>query len=201
MIGSRVVPAPGRPWITANQVTLARLIPMPLLSWLLYRGGEQGLQDNPYMWGALIAGTWIVYAQRPVLVVRAETNVSSLSADFISRTGLHLDDVAKFNATPYPIAVVTLPEDEDARQKERLRSFQAGGMSLRGDLFAPRNAQYLADMNRHSLDMNVIGSSDARSKSILDRFVATHGPGKKKRSMNLNDSSRKARTRILWRKV
>ncbi|MDX2091604.1 MAG: CDP-alcohol phosphatidyltransferase family protein [Kofleriaceae bacterium] len=49
----------GRPWITANQVTLARLIPMPLLSWLIYRGAEQGYQDNPYMWSALIAGTLI----------------------------------------------------------------------------------------------------------------------------------------------
>ncbi len=50
---------PGRPLITANQVTLARLIPMPLLSWLIYRGAEQGFQDNPYMWSALIAGTLI----------------------------------------------------------------------------------------------------------------------------------------------
>jgi CDP-diacylglycerol--glycerol-3-phosphate 3-phosphatidyltransferase len=49
----------GRPWITANQVTLARLIPMPLLSWLIYRGAETGYQDNPYMWSALIAGTLI----------------------------------------------------------------------------------------------------------------------------------------------
>jgi len=52
------VPA-GRPLITANQVTLARLIPMPLLSWLIYRGAESGYRDNPYMWSALIAGTLI----------------------------------------------------------------------------------------------------------------------------------------------
>lgn len=48
-----------RPLITANQVTLARLIPMPLLSWLIYRGAEEGYQDNVYMWSALIAGTLI----------------------------------------------------------------------------------------------------------------------------------------------
>ncbi len=50
------MPAAGRPWITANQVTLARLIPMPLLSWLIYKGGETNYRDNPYMWSALIAG-------------------------------------------------------------------------------------------------------------------------------------------------
>lgn len=51
------MPAPGKPWITANQVTLARLIPMPLLAWLIYKGAE--VHDNRYMWWALIAGTLI----------------------------------------------------------------------------------------------------------------------------------------------
>ena len=51
------MPAKGRPLITANQVTLARLIPMPLLAWLIYEGNR--VHDNGYLWGALIAGTLI----------------------------------------------------------------------------------------------------------------------------------------------
>ena len=51
------MPAPGKPWITANQVTLARLIPMPILVWLLYTGGR--MQNDTYLWWALIAGTVI----------------------------------------------------------------------------------------------------------------------------------------------
>jgi CDP-diacylglycerol--glycerol-3-phosphate 3-phosphatidyltransferase len=53
------VSADRRPLITANQVTLARLIPMPLLSWLIYEGAKHGYQNNSYMWCALIAGTLI----------------------------------------------------------------------------------------------------------------------------------------------
>jgi CDP-diacylglycerol--glycerol-3-phosphate 3-phosphatidyltransferase len=53
------VSSAGRPLITANQVTLARLVPMPLLSWLIYRGAALGYKDNVYMWSALIAGTLI----------------------------------------------------------------------------------------------------------------------------------------------
>ncbi len=53
------MPSPGKPWITANQVTLARLIPMPLLSWLIYEGAQQGFENNTYMWSALIAGIFI----------------------------------------------------------------------------------------------------------------------------------------------
>jgi cardiolipin synthase len=51
------VPPKGRPLITANQVTLARLLPMPLLAWLIYEGNRVG--DDRYLWGALIAGTLI----------------------------------------------------------------------------------------------------------------------------------------------
>src|SRR5262245_27413517 len=32
---------------------------MPLLSWLIYRGADQGFRGNSYFWGALIAGTLI----------------------------------------------------------------------------------------------------------------------------------------------
>ena len=56
-VSVRPVPA-GKPLITANQVTVARLIPMPLLSWLIYQGGT-GYTGNWYMWSALIAGTLI----------------------------------------------------------------------------------------------------------------------------------------------
>ena len=53
------MPRAGKPFITANQVTLARLIPMPILSWLIYRGAQEGYHGNAYMWSALIAGTVI----------------------------------------------------------------------------------------------------------------------------------------------
>jgi cardiolipin synthase len=49
------VPPQDRPWITANRVTVVRLIPMPFLSWLIYQGGTQ-YRGNIYMWSALIAG-------------------------------------------------------------------------------------------------------------------------------------------------
>lgn len=49
--------AKGKPWITANQVTVARLIPMPLISWLLYEG--TALRADSYLWIALVFGTLI----------------------------------------------------------------------------------------------------------------------------------------------
>ena len=51
------MPAAGKPLITANQVTVLRLIPMPVLSWLIYKGYERG--DTSLLWAALIAGVLI----------------------------------------------------------------------------------------------------------------------------------------------
>ncbi len=51
------MPAAGKPLITANQVTVLRLIPMPLLSWLIYKGYERN--DASLLWAALIAGVLI----------------------------------------------------------------------------------------------------------------------------------------------
>jgi len=53
-----VTPPPGakkKPLITANMVTFARLIPMPLVSWWVY----QGKGDKDSLWLALIVGTLI----------------------------------------------------------------------------------------------------------------------------------------------
>src|SRR5688572_25615707 len=38
MVGSRAVTPGSKPLITANQVTTARLVPMPLIAWLIYQG-------------------------------------------------------------------------------------------------------------------------------------------------------------------
>lgn len=47
-----------RPFITANMVTFARLLPMPLLSWWIYQGTQHGI-DKTSLWLALIVGTLI----------------------------------------------------------------------------------------------------------------------------------------------
>ncbi len=153
----------------------------PLLTLIVYKPGKPRLKLDLTIIGliqtvALISGTWIVHAQRPVMLILAETHFYCMSADYIGLTGLNIRDVEKYDDRPYPIAVITLPDDEDARQKVRLQSLARGGMHLRGDLFAPRNAQYMADVKRYSIDMGALTAADEKSKVILNRFTQTHGP-------------------------
>lgn len=54
---SSAATAKPRPLITANMVTVARLVPMPLLSWLVYRAWHTGSERA--LWLALVLGTLI----------------------------------------------------------------------------------------------------------------------------------------------
>ncbi len=51
--------AKGKPFISANQVTLARLLPMPLLSWWIYQAFAPGSDTKFYLAVAIIVGTLI----------------------------------------------------------------------------------------------------------------------------------------------
>jgi CDP-diacylglycerol--glycerol-3-phosphate 3-phosphatidyltransferase len=72
-VGRRGSPAP-RPLITANQVTVARLLPMPLVVYLIYRGEA----DRDLWWPALLLATvigatdyldgWLARKQGPTLL-------------------------------------------------------------------------------------------------------------------------------------
>ncbi len=51
------IPGKKKPLITANMVTTARLLPMPVVSWWIYQGWYN--DDNTSLWLALIVGTLI----------------------------------------------------------------------------------------------------------------------------------------------
>jgi hypothetical protein len=153
------------------------LILGPLLTLIVFKPGKPRLKLDLSIiaciqLAALAAGTWIVYAQRPVIMVFAEERFYSLSADTFASSGLQLADVDRFDDAPYPLAVVSLPDDEDERRKIRLQSFSRGGLYLRGDLYVPRNAQYLSDMQRSTVDMTKLVADDPAARAQLDRFSA-----------------------------
>lgn len=153
----------------------------PLLTLIVFKPGKPRLKLDLTIiafiqTAALIAGTWIVYTQRPVLLVLTEGHFYSMAADTVSKTGLSLADLNKFDDKPYPIAVVNLPADKDERQKERYRSLAKGGLHLRGDLYIPRDANYLSVLNEYSVDIYSISATQPKYKFILDEFIARHGP-------------------------
>ncbi len=184
-------------WNGIKIVAGVDLVLGPLLTLVVFKPGKPRLKLDLSIIAliqatALVAGTWIVYVQRPVLLVMSETHFFCMSADFLPRTGLKLEDLSRFSDHPYPIAIVSLPDDEEGRQHERARSFSQGGMHLRGDLFAPRNSQYLSDIKRYSVDMpKLVGGNDA-AKRIFDQFEKRYGSAEKYFFIPINGRSGRA---------
>ena len=152
----------------------------PLLTLIVFKPGKPSLKFDlsviaAIQFAALVSGTWITYAQRPVLMIYAEDRFYTLSNDIVGMTGIKREEVARFRNSPYPLAVVRLPDDEEQRRKTRLESLGRGGLYLRGDLYTEQIPQYLQDVQAHSLNMEQLTTGDAAAATELERFKSRHG--------------------------
>ena len=152
----------------------------PLLTLLVFKPGKPSLKFDlsvivAIQFAALVTGTWITYAQRPVLMVYAEERFYTLSNDIVGTTGIKREEITRFHNSPYPLAVVRLPDDDEQRRKIRLESLARGGLYLRGDLYAEQIPQYLKDLQTHSLDMAKLTADEPAAAAELARFKSRHG--------------------------
>lgn len=152
----------------------------PLLTLIVFKPGKPSLKFDMSVIAliqaaALISGTWIAYAQRPVLMVYAEERFYTLSNDIVGMTGIKSEEISKYRNTPYPLAVVRLPDDEEQRHRIRLESLARGGMYLRGDLYSEQIPQYLKDAQAHNLNMEKLTADKSADGAELERFKSRHG--------------------------
>ena len=152
----------------------------PLLTLIVYKPGKPHLKLDlsiiaAIQFAALVSGTVITYLQRPVLMVYAEERFHSLTADYVRMAGIKPDQLERFRTMPYPLAIVRLPDDDEERRKVRIASIGSGGLYLRGDLFEARNAQYLNDANKHSLDIEKLAADSPVAIDALNDFKLRHG--------------------------
>lgn len=167
-------------WKAAQIIAGCDIVLGPLLTLIVYKPGKPRLKLDlsiiaAIQFAALVSGTAIAYLQRPALIVFAEERFHSLSQDYVGMSGISADQLEKYRNTPYPLAIVAMPEDEEERRKVRIKSMGRGGLHLRGDLFAPQNAQYLNDMQAHSLDVEKLTADKPAERSVLDDFKTKYG--------------------------
>ncbi len=152
----------------------------PLLTLIVFKPGKPSLKFDMSVIAfiqvaALVSGTWITYAQRPLLMVYAEERFHILSDSTVGMAGINAEQISNYRNTPYPLAVVRLPDDAEQRRKIRAESLARGGLYLRGDLFAEQIPQYLADAQVHSLDMEKYTADKPADHAKLERFKSRHG--------------------------
>lgn len=123
---------------------------------------------------ALSWGTYITYWQRPVLLVFAEDRFYSIAGDILIRSNYRADDLDKLENTPYPLATIALPDDEEERSKIRLQSLAGGGLYLRGDLYVPQNEQYLKDLAKNTMNVAKFTEKHPQNRATWEHFAQTH---------------------------
>ena len=152
----------------------------PLLTLIVFKPGKPSLKLDmsviaAIQFAALVSGAWITYVQRPVLMVYAEERFYTLSNDIAGLAGIKSEDVSNYRNTPYPLAIVRLPDDEEQRRKIRIESLAGGGLYLRGDLYTEPTSQYLKDAKAHSLDMEKYTTDKPAERAELEVFKSRYG--------------------------
>lgn len=100
-------------WQGIRIVAFVDLVLGPVLTLVVYRKGKPSLRFDLSAIGVfqavcLIAGTWVVYSERPIAMVFADGTFQSMTADDYVETG---QDIPKFSGTSPYWATVELPED------------------------------------------------------------------------------------------
>ncbi|MEE4299668.1 MAG: hypothetical protein V2J24_09515, partial [Pseudomonadales bacterium] len=103
-------------WQGLRIVVLVDLVLGPLLTFVVYRRGKKGLGLDLSLiallqLAALCGGGWVVYAERPLVLVFNEGRFYSVTADDYLDTGASVPDLAALPAHPPGYVVLVPPPD------------------------------------------------------------------------------------------
>ncbi len=145
-------------WQGMRIIVAVDLVLGPALTLIVFKPGKPGLKFDLTLIGlfqsaCLIAGTYVVYSERPLAMVYVDGQFFSMSADSYGDYGVEVPDLEDFPG-PWPKWVtVQLPQDIDAaqalrrsalRKQQPLRTFaqryvpfSTEHLNLDGDLISP----------------------------------------------------------------
>lgn len=110
-------------------VILVDLVLGPLLTFVVFRRGKKGLVLDLTLiaimqLSALLGGGWLVYSERPLLLVFHEGRFYSVTADDYLDAGVPVPDLSGVPARPPGYVVLSPPDDPIAQSPVRLAYMQ-----------------------------------------------------------------------------
>ena len=111
-------------WQGIRIIVLVDLVLGPLLTLIVYKAGKPGLKMDLtlialFQFGCLIAGTYVVYSERPLALVYVDGQFNSVTADTFNNAGVAVPDFSQFPGTSPKWVMVNMPEDPS--EQSRLR--------------------------------------------------------------------------------
>jgi hypothetical protein len=164
-------------WQGIRIVALVDLVLGPLLTLCVYRHGKPGLRTDLTLIGVfqiscLLAGTYVVYSERPIAIVYAAGFFHSMSAEDYQRVGQPVPELDHLPGPSPKWVSVVLPEDVTAELAVRKQALQAR-IPLRtlSEYYVPFATSHI-DMQQ---DPFPLPSIEQERPEELAAFIAQHG--------------------------
>ena len=168
-------------WEGIRIIALVGLVLGPMLTLIVYRQGKPSLRTDlsiivMIQITCLIAGTWVVYSQRPLALVYSDGRFFSMSIGDFEEAGV---DPAALAALPgrWPKRVAVVLPDDPIEQSELRGSAFREGRPLRTliDHYQPLTLDAL-NMDAEAMNPAELSAQDART-GHLPGWLARHGGG------------------------
>ncbi len=134
-------------WQGIRIIVLVDLVLGPLLTLVVYKAGKKGLAMDLTLIAAfqgicLLAGTWIVYSERPLALVFADGQFNAVTADTYRNADMPVPDFSDYPGPTPKWVMVQLPADpiEQSRIRRELMESERSTILLR-EFYQPFDAQ------------------------------------------------------------
>lgn len=117
-------------WQGVRLIILVDLVLGPLLTLIVYKAGKPGLKTDLTLIAlfqsiCLVAGTYVVYSERPIALVYVDGQFNSLTTDSFTRNGLEVPDLSQYPGKWPKWVMVDMPSDPTEQSKARRQVMDA----------------------------------------------------------------------------
>jgi hypothetical protein len=165
-------------WQGIRIIAAVDLVLGPTLTLIVYRKGKPGLKADLTMIGVfqticLIAGTYIVYLERPITMVYSDGQFFSMGIDDYLDEGIEVPDLSAFPGPSPKWVSVVLPEDPIAQSAIRMSAYQAQRpLRTNSQLYAPFTMENI-DL-KEAIEQDYLRAGD-RFTHAIPRWLVKHG--------------------------
>jgi hypothetical protein len=166
-------------WQGLRLIGLVDLVLGPLLTLIVYKQGKPSLRMDMTAIATLqilclTAGTYVVYAERPLALVYVDGQFYSMTADDYASAGVPVPNLSLFPGPAPKRVAVDLPADYAAQSEVRRKAYQSG-LPLRAltERYVPLRYDLL-EIEQEAVSLEVLQAQESTARR-LPRWLEDQG--------------------------
>ena len=191
-------------WRGMRIIIFVDLVLGPALTLVVYKAGKPGLRTDLTLIGllqagCLLAGTYVVYQERPLVIVYNDSRFSVLSSDDFHTAGLSIPDLAAIPGDSPKWVMVEVPQGLHEEADFRARIIQSGStISMATDLYQAFDYNH-PQVAAQALSVDQLFDRDTRRARLKEWLHAR--PGNQEDYVYFNIASRFAYGALVFDKT